>query len=607
MIIKSRWKFIFLFVVFALVLILRFYNLEKNVKFGWDQESTAIQIKSMVDNRKPTLVGPRIGPATFFLPPFYYYYALPFLMATKFNPLGLYYGSSILGIISAIVIFWCAHALFNQKTGLLAALIYLYSPLMIVFDRAPWNVNFIVISAAVCYLALLDMVKNKATIWNNLLLGFALGIACSAHFTGIFLIIISVVWLILNKKLSKNLIYSVAIVMLFVFPLIVFDFRHNFFNYNAILDFFRGNKEMIPIPLILKITRFTKNLFILLELLGSFFIGNVNFWGKSILGILGILFFFFKFKESSDNQKKFYQLFCLSVLVSCFLFTYYNGAIPEYYFFFLCPLFILACADIITNFIKDKSNFRIILVSFSILLIFFIRDFNIIKATASDGLFFKQKVINHIGDSPVKITYIMASRGDNVGFNYLLNLKNIIVDNNAKKEAIIKFPVIGDIRQTDYKQYGNIGIKIKDSSYDERFIDYWDQRYQFAFDLPKEFTVINCDWKNNEYFIVDRVKGSCFIPFPAIKDQMRIIIGEDNKLAQMYFDFNGNEFQISNAQRNSIYGKKIEGSDNLINYAFIVPRHQENSLLFDLKIDKNDQIMYEKLIQIIAGLRTYAD
>lgn len=605
--IKSYWHWLTLIILFALAIFLRFYNLKYNVEFGWDQESTAIQIKSMVDNNKPLLIGPRIGPATFFLPPLYYYLATPFLLFSKFDPIGLYYCSAVIGIITILLIYLFTKKQFCAKTALIAAVLYAFSPLIVVYDRVPWNVNLMLISSFACYLVLLDMIKNKATIWNSLLLGLALGVAYNAHFTGIFLIMISVVWLILNKKLSKNLIYSIVIVMLFVSPVIIFDFRHNFFNYYAILDFFRGNKELIPIPLILKITRFTKNIFISLELLGSFFVGKVNFWGKSSLGIIGIIFFLFKFKESSDNQKKFYQLFCLSILVSCLLFAYYNGAIPEYYFFFLCPLFILACADIITNFFYDKFNLKIVLVSVGILLVFFIRDFNIVKTTANDGLFYKQQVINHIADSPVKITYIMASRGDNVGYNYLLNLKNIVIDNNAKKEIIIKFPVLGDIRQSDYEQYGNIGIKIKDSSYDERFIDYWDQRYQFAFDLPKELTIINCDWNKNGYSIVDRAKGSCFIPFPEIKNQMRFIVGEDNKLAKMYSDFSGNEFEIPNVKRNAVAGKKIEISDNLINYVFIVPRQQDNSLLFDLKVDKDDQIMYEKLIRIITSLKTYAN
>lgn len=572
LIIKHR-KIIIFFIILVLGIFFRFYNLRKNVGFGWDQESAAIQIKTMIDNKKPLLIGPRIGPAKFFLPPLYYYLAAPFLLLTKFDPIGLYYCSALLGIITSLLIYLYTSKIYNHKTAFMAFILYLFSPFMIVYDRVPWNINLIIISSYTCYLALLNITNDaKRKISNYLVLGLALGIAINAHFTAIFLMVISILWLILKRKISFYLFFSILIVILFLLPLIVFDLRHDFFNYNAGIEFFRTNKELLPITPSLIITRFFKNMFISLESFGSFLAGKINFWGKFAFGLIGVIYFFFRLIKSVGKEKHAYQLGSLFLIIPCFLFVYYHGDMPEYYFFFLCPLFILFCANFLAKLIDYQIYSISMIISLSIFWVFLIHDFDIIKTKTGDGLYYKQQVVNYIKDNPVKITYMMSSGGQSNGYAYLLNLKKIINNNNAKTEVIIKFPVSGDIRQSDYEKFGNIGVKLKESNYDLNFQDYFNFNHWFAFDLLRGLTVINCSTQDGYfiYVIADIINGSCLYPTRKSNDRViKIIVSDELNIQKYYnqylFQFNTDEFIYSpNRKTNSLLIILTDGLNNPI-------------------------------------------
>lgn len=585
-IIKYRKIIIFL-IILALGIFFRFYNLRKNVEFGWDQESAIIQIKTMIDNKKPLLIGPRIGPAKFFLPPLYYYLNAPFLLLTKFDPIGLYYCSALLGIITSLLIHLYTSKIYNHKTAFVAFTLYLFSPLMIVYDRVPWNINLIIIATYTCYLALLNIANDeKNKISNYFVLGVALGIAINAHFTAIFLMVISILWLALKRKLSFYLFISIFIIILFVLPLIVFDLRHNFFNYNAAMEFFRGNKELLPITPSLMTTRFIKNIFISLELFGSFLVGKINFWGKFALGFAGIIYFCFRLIKTAGQEKHAYQLGSLFLIIPSFLFTYYHGDKPEYYFFFLFPIFILFSANFLAKLIDYRVYSISMIISFSIFWAFLIHDFDIIKAETSDGLYYKQQVTNYIKDSPIKITYLMPSGGQGNGYAYFLNLKKIIIDNNAKTEVLIKFPVLEDVRQSDYKVFGNIGVKLKEPDYDSNFQDYFDSEHRYAFDLLKNLTVIKCLSQDGYsiYTIADAVNGSCL--YPTLKDDkvIKIMVSDELNIQKYY-----NQYLLQSSNNEFIY----------------YPERKTNSILIILTDGLNNPIIRKQFDLIKTSLKMY--
>ena len=101
-----KYKFILLLMVFFVFCYFRFYNLDKRISFGWDQERDAYQIRDLIINHKLTLIGPRVvGPEGFFLAPYYTYLLTPFYLISNLHPIG----SSYLLIIYNLLFFFTAY------------------------------------------------------------------------------------------------------------------------------------------------------------------------------------------------------------------------------------------------------------------------------------------------------------------------------------------------------------------------------------------------------------------------------------------------------------------------------------------------------------------
>lgn len=601
---------LFLVICFFLpVIFLRFYNLRKNVSFNWDQEITAQQVRFMVINHKPILIGIRIGPAKFFLPPLYYYLAAPFLIITKFDPIGLYYFSGILGLMTGVSIYYFSKKILSDSNNskniaFITSLIYLISPSFLVFDRAPTGLNLLIIPTFITFVSLINITDNQKRFRDYLLLGIGIGLGLNAHFTAVFLIIISLLWLMYKKKLSYKLIITFLMILLFISPLIIFDLRHQFFNTRAFFEFFQGNKETLSITLPLILSRWAKNIFIIMELWGTMAVGNIAFWGKSVIGFALLVFLLQRVVLVKNRIKSIYLLGILFLFVSSFLFTFYNGAIPEYYFLIITPLFLLSLSDFIYRELdKNKTNIFLALLGLMSLVIY---DFAVIKTNIGDSLFNKQQAIASIKDNPAKITYAMSSLGQNFGYSYLLNLRNISVDENAKTEYIIKFPISQDLRRNDYIKYGEIGVKRKELVYDNYYLDYFNHDYLFAFDLPIEWNIIECSFENNlhEYLIIDKKRGSCLDPVLEAAVQIHFWMGDDKKIANLYKSFEGEEFQLVKPDLRYILGKK-QSTKTIIKDLFVIPRQNDKSLLVEFKREDANHLLNDKFKQLMLSLKTY--
>lgn len=606
---RQKSQLIFLVAVFLLGIFLRFYNLRKNVNFNWDQEVTAEQIRLMVTNKKPILIGIRIEPAKFFLPPLYYYLATPFLVLTKFDPIGLYYYSGLLGFITGVAIYIFTQKIFvgdinKNKFAIIASLIYFISPLFIVSDRTPSGVNLLILPSLICFLSLINIGGKKESLLDYIFLGIAIGLGLNAHFTAIFLVIISFLWLVWKKKISTYLFLTLGIIFLFISPLIIFDVRHQFFNTKAFLEFIQGNKNLIPPPFSLIFFRLIKNIFIIMEFWGTMIVGPIIFWGKPVIGLVLLALLIKRLIFAKRKLKAAYSLGIISILVSSFLFTFYNGGIPEYYFFIVIPFFILFLADLIFSILRqNRTNIYFLAL---ILVTIIIYNFTVIRADVGDSLYHKQQVASFIKDNPVKITYATSSLGRNFGYPHLLNLNNIIVNENASVEYIIKYPLSECLRKNDYTQFGNIGINRKEISYDDYYRDYFDDYYLFAFDLPKEWNLVECGFEKSlhTYSMINRQKGSCLDSLLGedIK-QIRFWMGDDKKIIETYNSFDGEEFKINKTDQSYFSAKKQV--NELSKYLVIIPRSNDKSLLIEFETRDNIQIN-EKVLKLILSLKIYA-
>lgn len=474
--IKNKIFYVFFVLILLTGYIFRIYNLEKNAEFNWDQERTAEVIYEMVKNKKPVLIGPRVGPAKFFLPPVYYYLALPFLWATGFNPIGLYYLSALLSFLTALVLYFTAEKLFNRQTAFVALAFYLFSPFIVIFNRIPWNVNLLFISSLLTlYSQYKIFIKKSKNIFNYILLGVGIGLGFQAHFTAIFLPIISLLLILIKKNFSKKYLITILVVLFFLLPIIVFELRHDFLNTRQLAEFiFFNSKTNAELGLW---ERLFRNFKIALELGGKIFLLDSFKMRTKIF--FGGLMVFYLLKEAyfpENKRKKLYRLIFLYFMLTVFILAFYKGEVPEYYFFIFAPLFIILFADFLVNVLQIFKRFYFLVAVLFLFAVLLKASFLKISTVNNEALYFKQKAVDYIialsSNEHFKINYIMET-GRNVGFDYLFKVKNGQLDAQAEKEFIIVHPFIPEYNRElfvyypdfpgenidEYKQFGAYAVK----------------------------------------------------------------------------------------------------------------------------------------------------
>ncbi|MFA6533384.1 MAG: hypothetical protein WCT22_05340, partial [Patescibacteria group bacterium] len=75
------------FLVFLLFMFFRFNNFGNRIGFGWDQEQYSTQVRQLIVDHKPVLLGPRTtNDRGFFLAPYFTYLITPFFLLTNLHP-----------------------------------------------------------------------------------------------------------------------------------------------------------------------------------------------------------------------------------------------------------------------------------------------------------------------------------------------------------------------------------------------------------------------------------------------------------------------------------------------------------------------------------------
>lgn len=206
-------------------------TLSGNFLFLKDQGRDMLAVKSIVIDRKPTLIGPYTGLQGVFQGPLYYYaLAVPFALSGG-NPTVIMWFMLLSNLAAIPIIYVVGKRLFSQNVGLFAAFLLAVSPAAVAAATFIWS-PFLVLPIAS---AALYFLLKKSLIPLAVCLGllFHFEIAFAVPFT-------IVVILLLRKSLS---LWFFIIIGIFLSPLMIFDFRHDFLTTRSLLILFSGGNQ----------------------------------------------------------------------------------------------------------------------------------------------------------------------------------------------------------------------------------------------------------------------------------------------------------------------------------------------------------------------------
>jgi 4-amino-4-deoxy-L-arabinose transferase-like glycosyltransferase len=222
-------------------LVLRLNNYEKLVNFYLDPPFFLHEVKDMVDSGKIRLIGPMVATKViegrfFFTGPLFYWLLalLGTLLSWEVVLMTAFFTFLWVGTF-ALIYFWLKRR-FSRDISLSAYAILSFLPIFISYSRMIWNTHFIPLFGVLLLWFLEERKKRKL---NWFLAGLFFGLGIHVHYSALLWLLILGYYLILelkNKDFTfKNWLLLGVGVVIVESPLILFELRHNFYNFRTII------------------------------------------------------------------------------------------------------------------------------------------------------------------------------------------------------------------------------------------------------------------------------------------------------------------------------------------------------------------------------------
>jgi GT2 family glycosyltransferase len=227
---------ILLSLLVILGLILRLYNLQNGMPFIGDQGWFYISARDFLIHSKVPLVGITSSHLWLHQGPLWTYMLSLVLPIFKFNPLAGAYLTIFTGMLTVILIYKFTSEMFSKNVGLIAALLYSFSPAIVALDRTPFDPSPIPLFVLLYYYCVYKWINGNikffpliltllAILYNLELATFSMSIAFLVIF--IYGFLKKKEW-ILKLKSIKIIIFSIIAVLLPMLPILIYDFGNGF-------------------------------------------------------------------------------------------------------------------------------------------------------------------------------------------------------------------------------------------------------------------------------------------------------------------------------------------------------------------------------------------
>jgi 4-amino-4-deoxy-L-arabinose transferase-like glycosyltransferase len=239
----------------------RLYRISDYMTFLGDEGRDALAVRNIVLGRHFPLIGPGTSVGNMYLGPLYYYLIAPSLLLANFSPVGMAVEVALIGLLTIALLWWMGREWFGPAAALGISFLYAISPSVIIYSRSSWNPNIMPFFALLAVFGTWNIWQKSNWRWLPVV-ALSLAFVLNSHYLGLLLFPTVGLFLLLSlKNLTSKpiLIVSILLFLFLVSPLVLFDMRHGWANFNAMKTFFtdRGTtvnlKAYKALPFILPI------------------------------------------------------------------------------------------------------------------------------------------------------------------------------------------------------------------------------------------------------------------------------------------------------------------------------------------------------------------
>lgn len=447
--------------ILAIGAIARFYDLASVVRLEYDDQYNALLAYDLIKNHKLSPVGQEMSFGGMFLGPWHYLFLTPFLLISKLNPIGVFIGESVIGLLTIFSYFWIGRRLFSLKTGLVIAFLRSISFPLISLDH---NVSPAFPAELVAIWFMYFLVRfQKGFKLAFPILAFLFGMMFTVHLVILPLILVFLaVWLIYRPvKVSFKLLgLSVLAMLIPLAPQLIFEIKYKFVHFLRLINTltFEGKSDYDGM--------WTRILFEIRGGLGNFYTLYDSWilpWWIGLL-VFGVVIYLV-YRQRGEFLAPYHKwLLGLTAGITFIYYLIYPRHIPQYYLLLFVPLSLFYVSASLVEFGKTRLGKAVV----SIFILFIV--FSNIKLwidaySVRDNFNLKQKdqavkaIVDHQrGKGEFSVSYF-TEYGRHYGFQYLFKYYGLEPRSDIKPPIYSIVLPKGQVADKDLSVwFGDIGV-----------------------------------------------------------------------------------------------------------------------------------------------------
>jgi len=418
-------------IVFVIILaaFLRLFRISEHMEFLGDLGRDFLLVAKLLKEGDLLFIGPQTSVGNMYLGPWYYYMMAPFLLIFNFNPVGPSVMVVLTSLLTTYIIYEFSKRWFNPIVGIISALLFALSPVVVKFSSFSWNPNVMPLFSLLVIWSVWKIYKRGSKKYF-LLLGISFALALNSHYLALLLIPPAGLFLGLSffgskekKQFIIKSLWSFGVFMLTMSPLVAFEFKHDFVLFNAFNSFTFQKEGSISLSGILN--NFFNNWNLIFERL---VLGKEKYLSTilSLVFAFGILLA--GLKEKNNLSLRFKELLSkpfifltIWYLLGIFGLSSYKNEIYDHYFGFLFPLPFILISYLLFKLFNLKTMGKILSTIILFLLLFLsIKNSNLWMNPNKQLQTTKQVdelIINNSDDKPFNLA-LLAKQNYDMPYRY---------------------------------------------------------------------------------------------------------------------------------------------------------------------------------------------
>ncbi len=414
---KFKYQHLILIMIISFAALIRFFKLPEMAGFDYDQESGSNIVYSIIKNDHVRLIGQELTVGSIFMGPWYYYFLVPFYIASNLHPIGGITASVMFSLIIIYFYFKITEIIFGTNAGLLAAFIRAITFEQVVHD---WSM----IPSYGCELLVLFTWYLFYKIWNEkksrllVPLMFIFGLYPSIYpILFPFYFILPVLLILRKVKINSSIFLKSTLAFLMpFFPTLIYEVKFGFPQTKRLFSIESGRFTEEDLPRLIYHVKY--NILEIRRITALYFVPDRIAIGLVLLALIIIIIKTYPYLKNNFHATILFVTYIFFIVS----FSVLHAHVSENYFLALTTLAFIYISVLMSHLNKGLWKIFTIFIIVNLTFVNF-RDYITYKNKLSKtNLYNKEVIVKEIikrsGGKNFYVSYIYTP-GWELGFKYL--------------------------------------------------------------------------------------------------------------------------------------------------------------------------------------------